>query len=490
MNELRWLIVVNNPKRWSLKVPEAQLVAGRDYLTNPVFFERRRLWVLNLCRSYAYQSVGYYVSLLAEARGHRAMPNVETIQDFKTPTILRTLSSDLTPLIQKTLKPLQSDSFTLSIYFGRNLARRYDLLCRQLSALFPAPLLRAQFKRGEGRWQVENVSPIAASDIPEAHMEFVQEAARDFILSRPATARRKTPARFDLAMLVDTTEANPPSNEAALRKFEKAGDRLGVRVERISKDDYGELTAYDGLFIRATTSVEHYTYRFARRAQAEGMAVIDDPLSIFRCTNKVYLAEALSRRHIRAPRTMILHKDNAQAVKDGIGLPCVLKQPDSAFSHGVIKIKGEAEFLAETKRLLEASELLIVQEFLPTSFDWRIGVLDGKALYACRYQMARGHWQIYNHAAKEIGDRDGMADAVALDQVHEGILGTALKAANIIGDGLYGVDLKEINGRAYVIEVNDNPSIDAEIEDGVLGMGLYETIMGSLLRRMEERRRI
>ena len=57
-----------------------------------------------------------------------------------------------------------------------------------------------------------------------------------------------------------------------------------------------------------------------------------------------------------------------------------------------------------------------------------------------------------------------------------------------IGDGLYGVDLKEVKGKAFVIEVNDNPSIDAGCEDQVLGEELYLAIMASLRRRMDRRR--
>ncbi|MFR6033296.1 MAG: hypothetical protein ACLUKN_09060 [Bacilli bacterium] len=50
----------------------------------------------------------------------------------------------------------------------------------------------------------------------------------------------------------------------------------------------------------------------------------------------------------------------------------------------------------------------------------------------------------------------------------------ALKMANLIGDGLYGVDLKETSdGRILMIEVNDNPNIDANIEDKVVGQKLY-----------------
>ena len=36
---------------------------------------------------------------------------------------------------------------------------------------------------------------------------------------------------------------------------------------------------------------------------------------------------------------------------------------------------------------------------MPTDYDWRIGVLDGEPLFACKYKMARGHWQIIKHEA-------------------------------------------------------------------------------------------
>ena len=50
----------------------------------------------------------------------------------------------------------------------------------------------------------------------------------------------------------------------------------------------------------------------------------------------------------------------------------------------------------------------------------------------------------------------------------EELLRIALKAANLIGDGFYGVDLKQVGNRYYVMEVNDNPNVDAGNEDGVL----------------------
>ena len=65
----------------------------------------------------------------------------------------------------------------------------------------------------------------------------------------------------------------------------------------------------------------------------------------------------------------------------------------------------------------------------------------------------------------------------------------ALKAANVVGQGLYGVDIKELDKKAYVLEVNDNPNIDYKIEDQYLGNELYMIIMAEFQRRLEARGR-
>ena len=47
--------------------------------------------------------------------------------------------------------------------------------------------------------------------------------------------------------------------------------------------------------------------------------------------------------------------------------------------------------------MFEDTDLLLAQKFMPTDFDWRVGVLDGEPLFVCQYQMAQGHWQIIKH---------------------------------------------------------------------------------------------
>ena len=485
----RTLLVVDNPDRWSLNVPEVSVVAARTYLTDPNYSGEHRFKVLNMCRSYRYQSAGYYVSLLAEARGHRPIPTTGTILDFRSQSIVKAISSDLEEVIQRSLSRLHSDRFTLSIYFSRNLSPHYDRLARMLYNLFPAPLLRAHFVKGEDGWMLSNIGPIPTADIPEEHRSFVVQFAEEYFARRTAPKKPRRATRFDLAILYDETEKTRPSNEKALRRFVRAAEALQIGVDFIDVDDYGTLNEYDGLFIRQTTAANSHTYRFARKAEALGLVVIDDPESILRCANKVYLAELLAHHALPAPRTVVIHRDNWKEAARQLGLPCILKQPDSSFSQGVVKASTEAELAEKVDLLLAGSELIIGQAFVPTEFDWRIGIIDGQALYACKYYMARGHWQIYHHGEKDWGNRFvGNFECVPIEDAPHGVVELALKATSIIGDGLYGVDLKVVDGQPMIIEVNDNPSIDGGVEDAHLKDALYEKIMQVFLKRMEARR--
>ncbi|PQO30848.1 RimK family protein [Blastopirellula marina] len=480
------LIVTNTPDDWPAQIENVQVVAANDYLTDSKFSELRGVKVFNLCRSYKYQTIGYYVSLLAEARGHKPLPSVTSVQDLKTHAIVRLASSDLEKLIEKSLAPIKSDKFELSIYFGRNMAQRYDRLCTQLFNQFQTPLLRANFVRDKNGWQLRAINAISTNDVPDAHWDFVLEAAQQHFAGRGGSVKKRARARFDLAILHNPEDADKPSNDKALSKFIKAAEAQGIHAEMITRDDYGSIGEFDALFIRETTQVNHHTYRFSRRAAGEGLVVIDDPQSIVRCTNKVFLAEILSRHKVATPKTLVVQAETADQIAPQLGFPCVLKKPDSSFSHGVVKVKNEAELAEKLKEFFEHSDLIIAQEFLPTTFDWRIGIIDRQPIYACKYYMATGHWQIIQQ--KEGKTKYGKSETLPIELAPRKAVQVALKAANLIGDGLYGVDVKESNGHFSVIEVNDNPNLDAGYEDAILKDELYRRIMSVFLRRIEQRK--
>jgi glutathione synthase/RimK-type ligase-like ATP-grasp enzyme len=479
------LVVVTHAKDWPLKVKGGRVVTARSYLMDPEFGNLKRAKVFNLCRQYRYQTYGYYVSLLAEARGHKPIPTVATTQDLRSPALMRMASDELQEKIQKSLGPIQSERFVLSIYFGRNVAKRHDELAMALFKLFPAPFLRATFFR-ERQWELQSLSAIPASAIPEEHRDFAFAAAQSFF-AQPNRHRARPRARFDLAILHDAKDPTAPSDEKAIERFERAAEEMDIDVEVISKEDYGRVPQFDALFIRATTAVNHYTYRFSSRAAAEGLVVIDDPTSILRCTNKVYLAELFARNGIPTPRTRIVHKENFLEAVQNIGFPCILKQPDSSSSLGVVKADQADELRQYASQLFETSELLIAQEFLPTEFDWRIGILDRRPLFAARYFMAPNHWQIikrddFGHEAY------GSSDVLPVEEVPHRGLRLALRAANLVGDGFYGVDLKQVGKDWYLIEINDNPSVEHHVEDRYLHEELYRRVMAVFLRRIEERK--
>ncbi len=487
---MRRLLVLENPRDWPLHVPGVEVVPARTYLTDPGFSQTGPARVFNLCKSYRYQSLGYYVSLIAAARGHKPIPAVLTIQDLKTPPTVRVVAEDIEELIRSSLRALRSDEFDLSIYFGSNVAKRYDRLSRALYNQFPAPFLRASFARRAGVWELESIRAIDAGDIPPEHHEFVLKRATEYFARTDHHRRKRREPRYDIAVLRNPHEAHPPSDERALRRFARVAEWMDCEVDILDKDElYGRLAEFDALFIRETTSVNHHTYRIARRAAAEGLVVIDDPESILRCSNKVYLAELLERHGVPTPRTAIISRETADTVQLSIGFPCVLKQPDSSFSKGVIKVENETQLGAELDRLFRVSELLLVQEFVPTPFDWRVGILDREPLFVCRYHMARHHWQIAQYT-RQGSVKFGRVETLAVEQAPRDVVRTAVRAAGLVGDGFYGVDIKELDpaGRPVVIEINDNPNVEAGEEDSVLGHELYRKIVRVFIKRIEAMR--
>jgi glutathione synthase/RimK-type ligase-like ATP-grasp enzyme len=484
-----FFVVVENLTDWQPYYPSQDVITFKEYLEKGASLQDKRVRVINLCRGYRYLGTGYYCSLLAEARGHHVFPSVATISDLGR----KDLASLQTEYANEYLKKLNIETsdktLTFHCWFGQTLDKALSRLAQILFEKFPCPLLEITLVNKQG-WQINHIKAISLKALTDpAEQEAFANAFENFSRKMWRKPKVQKSYRFDLAILVNPDEKMPPSDARALRQFEKAANNLGIATELITKKDYMRLPEYDGLFIRETTSVDHHTYRFAKKAEAEGMVVIDDPTSILRCTNKIYLADLLRTHKVPIPTSVIINKsdrNSLQKVVDELGLPIVLKIPDGSFSLGISKVDSLEELEGKVKSLLRNSALLIAQEFFYTQYDWRIGVLNNKPLYACRYYMVRDHWQIYQHGdTVESGDFDTLPTFEAPKKV----LDVAVKAARLIGNSLYGVDIKQSDDRVVVIEVNDNPSIESGVEDKYLGKELYTEIMTEFYHRMESRGR-
>ncbi|MEY3760376.1 MAG: hypothetical protein RIR39_1867 [Pseudomonadota bacterium] len=485
----RTLLVVDNLSDWNPYYPSDQVITFETYLATGQGESEQRVRVINLCSSYSYLSDGYYCSLLAEARGHHVIPSVKVLNDLGKKALYQLQLEDLSPTLTRAFKSRANpiNEITLLSYFGTTAEPAFQELARQLFDRFSCPVLEVSLVFRQ-QWEINGLKPISHRVLDDPQQTVFAEALDKFSKKVWRKGRARKAARYDLAMLINPEEQLPPSNRGALKKFIKIGRELGIEVELISQQHYGRLPEFDALFIRETTGIDHHTYRFAKKAEAQGLVVIDDPTSMLRCANKVYLTDLFRTHHVPSPKTWLLHKGNAlhlDNVESEAGFPMVIKIPDGSFSRGIVKVNNRQELNSKVEELFQKSALLLAQEFLYTEFDWRIGIFNNRALYACRYYMVKNHWQIYHHHESRIDS--GHFETLPTFEVPKAVLEAALKATQPIGNGLYGVDVKEKNGKGYVIEVNDNPNIDSGVEDKYLGDELYRLIMGEFLRRMENR---
>jgi glutathione synthase/RimK-type ligase-like ATP-grasp enzyme len=479
------LVVVDND---SLAVGEQSNVISFDkYLRDYPKANEGRTRLINLCDTEHYLSKGYYCSLLAEARNHTVLPSVQTINE------LRSQEADL-----KLLKLAQMGLNELAqfgqrqeyfVFFGKTREPAAQKLASKLFQQYPTPILKITLNFEAGGVDLK-VSRDAYSTLKGTQHEDFLQALTEFTSKVWRTGTPRKRYRWDMAILVNPEEQVPPSNREAISRFVKAAGKLGIRAEPVSYAEMGNVNSYDALFIRETTAIDHYTYRLAGRAQKSGLVVIDDPTSILRCCNKVFLHDAFSYQKVPSLKTQVVtdaRSATLDLLEDNFSFPIVLKMPEGSFSKGVFKVSNREELKRQLGELFKDSALVLAQEYLYTDHDWRIGILNGRALYACRYFMARNHWQIYNHGSSRFFS--GGFETLPTFEVPKVVLDAALKAAKIVGNSLYGVDIKCRDNHAFVLEVNDNPSIESGVEDAYLGDELYMQIMSEFLRRLESRGR-
>ncbi|HPE29954.1 MAG TPA: RimK family protein [Parvularculaceae bacterium] len=480
-----WLILVESASDLEQFETPHKVMRIRDYLTNPNLFTGRRPNIINLARSYSYQSEGYYASLLAEARRHRIAPVVQSMVELRQKSLYAHALPELDAALQKDIEGGAAPAEKMLVFFTSADRSGYDRFSKLLFDWFRTPVLEVIMSAGS-KPSIQSLRMVSPNRLKGEERQAFLTALDKHTRRRWTAPKAKTAAKWSLAVLTDPKEESPPSSAASLKRLAAVADKMGVEVEPLYPNELSSLAEFDALFIRATTAIDNFTYRFARRAEQEGMPVIDDTESMIRCTNKVYLKELLDNARIPAPRTEIVdEKTNAADLFARLGAPVVLKAPDGSFSRSVHKVANLQEFQERAKGLFKDTALILAQEYMPTQFDWRVGVLGGEPLYACQYKMAKGHWQIAKHS--ESGTSYGGTETLAVEQAPPLVIETAVKAARLIGDGLYGIDLKENERGVFVIEINDNPNLDADYEGAVLKDELWRRLIGWFAARLEMR---
>ena len=394
----QWVVLVGRLADLDNSATPHKVMTSRDYLARPALFRGQRPKIINLSRTYAYQSRGYYASLLAEARGHRIIPSVETMIDLSEKKLYENALPELDSVLRKACEKGEAPASPIRIYFGYSSETRLERFAKLVFDWFRAPALDIHLEPHAATPTIRRIGFSPLGKLDDGEMSRLYASMERYTGREWRAAKTKTPAKYAFATLYDPREELPPSSVETLKHWARVAARLGVDVEPITRKDLPRLANFDALFIRETTSINNHTYRFARRAMQEGMPVIDDPISMIRCTNKVYLNELMAANAVACPKgLMIAGREDLKRAADELGFPMVLKIPDGSFSRGVKKVEDFAGLEKLATAWLEDSDLLIAQKFMPTNFDWRIGVLGGEPLFAVQYLMAKSHWQIINH---------------------------------------------------------------------------------------------
>ena len=483
-----WVILVDQPKDFPNADTPHKVITTSEYLARPRLFEMGRPKLVNLSRSYAYQSKGYYASLLAEARGHRVVPTVETMLELRESKLYEHALPELEDELNRCARRADfqpEGEIKLLVCFGIARDPRFESFGRLLFDWFRCPALEVTIEPGQ--WlSIDRIRPRNINRLANGEGEFFRESLHHHTKREWRDPKARTVAKYDLAVLYDPNEKMPPSSPASIKHMARIAEKLSIDVEPITKRQLAELAEYDGLFIRETTSIDNHTYRFARRAWQEGMPVIDDPISMIRCTNKVFLMELLGQNQVATPPTVLLAEASRPAEGDGRTRPAaggedsrrlvLARRPQGRHRGGIPRIADE---------LFEETDLLLAQKFLPTEFDWRVGVLAGEPLFVCQYRMARGHWQIVKHRP-DGSLREGGSKTFDLDQAPREVIDIAVRAAKPIGDGFYGVDIKQTDSGFIVMEVNDNPNLEHGIEDQVGKDEVWTRLLRWFVERFEQ----
>src|SRR5258705_7097082 len=232
----------------------------------------------------------------------------------------------------------------LLVCFGISRDDRFDSFGRLLFDWFRCPALEVTVEPGQ--WlSIDRIRPRNITRLANGEAEFLRESLHQHTRREWRDPKARTQAKYDLAVLYDPNEKMPPSSPTSIKYFIRIAEKLSVDVEPITRRQLAELAEYDGLFIRENTSIDNHTYRFARRAWQEGMPVIDDPISMIRCTNKVFLMELLSQNQVATPPTVMLADAcDLPPAMDELGLPLVVRIPYGSCSPGRHQVEPRKEF--------------------------------------------------------------------------------------------------------------------------------------------------
>ena len=448
---MSWVILVDQPKRFSQRRHAAQghhrpaTISRTRRCSRPAAEDHQPVALLRL------PVPGYYASLLAEARGHRVIPTVETMLDLREPKLYEHALPELEEALNHCAQGADCQprrdvqAPVLLRHRPRSALRGASAGCCSTGSA--ARRSRSTIDAGE-RWAIDRLHPPAPlaklatggdGILPRGLHQHTQREWRD-----PRRARRRAiPSPCCTIRRRSCRRRSPRRSSIWPAIAEKHVGRGRADHQAGSSPSSPNSTRCSSARPPRST-ITPTASPGARSRKACRSSTIR--ISMIRCTNKVYLHELLAAQQRAGAADGDARRRRRPA--DGrrrLGLPLVVKIPDGSFSRGVHKVetqRGVSQALAD--ELFEDTDLLLAQKFMPT--ELRLARRRARAAsrsLSASIMMAKRHWQIVKHGPNGGAEGGRLQDASPLGEAPPQVIDTAVQAARAIGDGLYGVDIKE-----------------------------------------------
>ena len=214
------------------------------------------------------------------------------------------------------------------------------------------------------------------------------------------------------------------------------------------------LTEYDAVLPRIGASITYYGTAVVRQFQEMDVFCANTAHGISNSRDKLRSLQILSRHHIGIPRTTFVRdkKDVLPAIDRVGGAPVVIKLIEGTQGIGVLLAETVKAAESIIELLQSQKQNVLIQKFVAESKgrDIRAFVVGDRVVAAMR-RVAQGQ------EFRSNVHRGGVAEAVDLPPEYEE---TAVRAAQILGLRVAGVDMLEGKTGPQIMEVNSSPGLE------------------------------
>ena len=218
----------------------------------------------------------------------------------------------------------------------------------------------------------------------------------------------------------------------------------------------------DVIVPRIGASLTNYGISVVRQFEILGANVLNSADSISRSRDKMRSLQLLAAEGIHIPKTVMARNPNqlVRALQLTDGPPVILKLIEGTQGIGVIISETKESFESTLDTLWNLGQDILIQQFIADSKgrDIRAFVINGKVVAAMKREAAAEEFRANIH-------RGGTGKIVVLSSIQEE---TAVRATEILGLGIAGVDFFDTPGEPIIIELNSSPGLQGiELTTGV-----------------------